>query len=194
MLDSHNRITDKKTLNEWLAYERKFYPCSSLQRFFKIGEGALLWHHQVLLRKTEYHLNVHHKVRYLVYKFFLRRTQLRYAIHIPLNCCDKGLHIVHIGPVLMNNQVTVGKDCSFHINTALVAGGNNDFAPKLGNRVIVGVGAVVLGNVEVADYVAIGANSVVNRSVTEENIAVAGAPARKISSNGTKTWNVKNKE
>ena len=47
---------------------------------------------------------------------------------------------------------------------------------------------VVLGNVTVADNVAIGANAVVNRDVLEENIAVAGVPAKKISNNGAIAW------
>ena len=35
----------------------------------------------------------------------------------------------------------------------------------------------------IADYVAIGANAVVNKDVTEETVAVAGVPAKKISDN-----------
>ena len=99
---------------------------------------------------------------------------------------------MHIGPVLMNGRVTVGKDCSFHINTALVAGGTNDDVPCLEDGVVVGIGAVVLGNVHVARNVAIGANAVVNKIVADENIAVAGVPAHKVSNGGRLNWN-KNK-
>ena len=77
---------------------------------------------------------------------------------------------------------------SLHVNTAIVAGGTNHEAPVLGRNVVVGIGAVVLGGVKVADYTAIGANAVVNKDVLEENTCIAGVPAKKISDNGSKSW------
>jgi len=119
--------------------------------------------------------------------------QYKYAMHVPLNCCGKGFLIIHIGPLLINDKASFGEDCSVHVNTMFVAGGTNDGAPQIGNNVVVGVGAVVLGPVKIADYVAIGANAVVNKDVLEENVAVAGVPAKVISKNGTKEWNKKDK-
>lgn len=58
----------------------------------------------------------------------------------------------------------------------------------MGKHVVVGIGAVVLGDVIVADNVAIGAGAVVNKDVLESNIAVAGVPAKKISNNGSSKW------
>lgn len=44
------------------------------------------------------------------------------------------------------------------------------------------------------DNIAIGANAVVNKNFTEENIAIAGIPAKKISNNGALEWNKNNKD
>lgn len=98
---------------------------------------------------------------------------------------------MHLGPILINGKARVGEDCVFHINTALVAGGLDGGVPHLGNHVIMGVGSVALGDIHIADNVAVGANALVNRSVEEENIAVAGVPAKKISNNGALEWNRK---
>jgi serine O-acetyltransferase len=49
--------------------------------------------------------------------------------------------------------------------------------PTLGNHVVVGSGAKVLGNIRVGDFVKIGANSVVLRSVPS-NSTVIGIPGR----------------
>lgn len=95
---------------------------------------------------------------------------------------------MHLGPILINANVQIGEDCSLHINTAFVAGGTNSGVPTLGNNIVVGVGATILGNTHIADGVAIGANAVVNRDVLEPDIAVAGVPAKKISNNGNKNW------
>lgn len=101
---------------------------------------------------------------------------------------------MHIGSVLINGRAHVGKDCAFHINTSLVAGGTNDDVPYLENGVVVGVGAVILGGVHIAENIAVGANAVVNKSFDEPDIAIAGVPAHKVSNNGRTHWNIKNKK
>jgi serine O-acetyltransferase len=169
------------------------YGSGGLKSFLLNDEAYILRKHAILLRKTEYYINTGKKVLNTIYKMRLNRFQNRYSMHIPVNCCDKGLRIMHVGPILMNSKVTVGENCCFHINTALVAGGTNDAVPTLGDGVVLGIGAIVLGGVYVADNVAIGANAVVNKDVMETNIAVAGVPAKKISNNGRNEWNKGNK-
>ena len=193
MLSIINRINTKIELKDWIEYERKKYGGGLLREIVPFSEKDVLRKHQVLLRKTEYHTNCKHKLRAQIYKIRLNRIQNKYALHIPINTCGRGLRIMHIGPVLMNQRVTVGEDCAFHINTALVAGGTNDGVPCLANGVVVGIGAVILGNVYVAENVAIGANAVVNKNVMEENIAIAGIPACKVSNGGRLNWNKKSK-
>ena len=163
-----------------------------IRNFFPVGESDVLWKHQRLLRKTEWYVNSGKKLRGLLSKIRLKRFQNKYGMHIPLNCCKAGLKIMHVGPILINANATVGKNCSIHINTGLVAGGTTDDAPILEDGVVVGIGAVILGGVHIAKNVAIGANAVVNKSIDEEDIAVAGVPAKKISNNGRSQWN-KNK-
>ena len=96
---------------------------------------------------------------------------------------------MHLGSVLTNGKTKIGQNVSLHINTAFVAKGVEDGAPIVGNGCVIGVGAVVIGNISIADNVAVGANSVVCKDITEENIAVAGIPAKKVSSNGRLKWN-----
>ncbi len=57
--------------------------------------------------------------------------------------------------------------------------------PTLGNHVVVGSGAKVLGNIRIGDFVKIGANSVVLRSVPS-NATVIGIPGRVIKSVGVR--------
>jgi serine O-acetyltransferase len=57
--------------------------------------------------------------------------------------------------------------------------------PKIGDNVYIGPGAKIFGDIEIADGIAIGANSVVNRSFTEPNIGIAGIPAKKINDKGS---------
>ena len=179
MLPEEKRIRTKAQLKDWLSVELQPYedlgPLQDLLNLFNANQGAILRRHMILLRTTEYHINAGHRLRALLWKLRLRRLQNRYELHVALNCCGRGLHIMHLGPILMNGHVTVGENCCG--------------VPTLGDNVIVGFGAVILGGVHIADGIAVGANAVVNKDFTEPNIAIAGVPARKISDHGTESWN-----
>ena len=186
MVKKENRINSKKELKEWIEYEK--LKKKSIRDFIPMGEAYILRKHQLLLRKTEYYLNTKKIIRAMIYRMRLSVIQNKYSLHIPPNTCGKGLKIMHIGPILLNGRAIVGENCVFHINTALVAGGNNDDTPVLGNNVVLGIGSVVVGGIRIADNVAVGANAVVNKDVVESDITVAGVPAKKISDKGRSEW------
>ncbi len=189
-------ITSKKELNEWLKYEKARYGLRggrliTCMKYLYGSEIATIWHFQKRLRLTEYYLNSRKRILYYLSSWRLNRLKNKYSLNITLNGCGKGLKIMHLGPILMNGKVKIGEDVSIHINTSFVAQGVSDAVPKIGNGVVIGVGAVILGGVKIANNVAIGANAVVNKDVLEENIAVAGVPAKKVSNSGRLEWNKK---
>jgi len=190
MLAEDKRIKTRAQLKDWIDYEMSLYGGAKLSDVLMLTEGAILRRHQQLLRKGEYHDNVGHKLRSVYYRLRVKLIQNRHCLHIARNCCGRGLHIMHLGPILMNGHITVGENCSIHINTSIVAGGRDNGVPTLGDDIIIGVGAVILGGIELADGIAIGANSVVNKSFYEPDITIAGMPARKISEHGSSSWGV----
>ena len=97
---------------------------------------------------------------------------------------------MHVGPILTNPRVRMGQNV-VHMNTAVVAQGITNDVPMIGNDVVIGTGATLLGGITIADGIAIGANSLVNKSFDDPNIAIAGIPAKKISDNGRYKWNRK---
>lgn len=183
-------IQNRNDLKRFLKTELPAYG-SGWKRWIPvdIAESQVLQKYTYLLRCTEYHLNMNHKLRYRLFRLRLLRMQTKYSIHIPVNVFDEGLRIMHLGPILVNHHAVVGKNCYLHLFTSIVAGGLTSDAPVLGDNIVVGIGATVLGKVCLANGIAIGAHSVVNKSFSEENIAIAGVPARKISTNGTIMWN-----
>ena len=191
LMSNRKIISSKKDLKEWLKYEKTKYASDLIKDFFLIGEAAILRRFQTILRKAEYYNNTKKRIRAIFYKLRLSKMQCKYSINIPINTCGKGLKIMHLGPILINSHASLGENCSIHINTAVVARGTDNLVPTLGNGIVIGVGAVVLGGVFLADNIAIGANSVVNKSFDESNIAIAGVPAKKISNNGRASWGKK---
>ena len=181
----YKRIKSLKEYKEWRKYEDHIYSDRGIRYrilyFLQASERVILHKHMKLLRKTEYHTNCGHKIRAAIYQYRLNKLQNKYAIHIPINTCGKGLRLMHLGPILLNKEVRLGEDCTLHINTALVSGNKFCGAPKGGDRVTVFTGASVIGGVTIADGIKIGANSVVTKSFFEENSILAGVPAKNIS-------------
>lgn len=184
----HDVISSRKDLKAWLAYEKKKYKSTTPFGWLTpITEQDAIWRYQKRLRKTEYHLNTGHKIRYAFSRVRLHRIQFRYGMKVKLNSCGKGLKIMHMGSILTNGDI--GTDCSLHVNASIVSGGRDTGTPIIGNNCVIGVGAVILGSIKLGNGIAVGANAVVNKSFEENGIAIAGVPAKKISNNGCDSWN-----
>lgn len=84
--------------------------------------------------------------------------------------------------IVVHPNVTLGRDVMIWHNVTLSVSDSPGTTSRLtvGNRVTIGTGAVVVtplrGSLTICDDVAIGANSVVSRSITEPG-TYAGAPA-----------------
>ena len=183
----YTRIQTRAELKEWLALETARFPNRRKYRILNIlniGENAILRRHQILLRKTEYYINSGHRVLAKIYKLRLLQFQIKYGMHIPPNTFGRGLHVMHVGEIDVNTNARAGENCAIHVHTSLAAGGFNDFTPKLGDGVLLFMGAIVCGDTYLADNVVVGANSVVTKSVYEENVTVSGNPAQIVSHKG----------
>lgn len=146
------------------------------KKFFNPTRKYLL-----LLRKTEYHINNKHKILSIVYRFRLKLISNKYLTYIPINSADSGLSLPHLGCIYINGNSKIGKNCSIHEMVNIGATSGNDKSPVLGNNVFIGSGAKVIGDIYIADDVAIGAGAVVVKSINEKGTTWAGCPAKKIS-------------
>lgn len=181
------RINTKEDLRDWLDYELRRYPNYGRYRIYNVllmSENAVLRRHQILLRKTEYHINSGHRFLSRIYRMRLELFQMKWRIHIPPNVFGRGLRVMHVGEMHINGRARAGENCTVHAHTSLAAAGFNDGVPTIGNGVVLFMGAIVAGDIHIADNVVIGANSVVSRSVEEENVTVAGNPAKIVSHKG----------
>ncbi|MBS6717468.1 hypothetical protein [Bifidobacterium longum] len=145
----------------------------------------VIWRFERLLRKAEYYRNCHRTVIGKMYAYWLH-----YRVHgfgqklgfsIPLNVFGPGLSIAHVGTIVVNGNAKVGKNCRIQECTTIGATNGSGDAPILGDNIFLGSGARIIGGVELADDVAVGANAVVVRDVLTPGITVAGVPARQIS-------------
>lgn len=88
--------------------------------------------------------------------------------------------IAHQGAIVIHEWATIGDDCKIRQGVTigqLSGSANREGAPIIGNRVEIGVGAVVVGPVTLGDDAMIGPNAIVVRDVPAGASAM-GPPAR----------------
>lgn len=75
--------------------------------------------------------------------------------------------------IVIGETATIGDDCTIYHNATLGGTGKdkNKRHPDIGNNVMVGAGAKVLGPIQVGNYVKIGANSTVLTDIPD-NVTV----------------------
>lgn len=127
------------------------------------------------------------------YRMFRIGTKCNFSIGI--NCIGKGLSLAHVGPVIISSAARIGENCRIHVGVNIgTAAGTTGQAPKIGNNVYIGPGAKLFGPITIGNGVAIGANAVVNKSFEEDNISIAGVPAKVINHTGSEGMLIKGSE
>ncbi|MDW5289365.1 serine acetyltransferase [Formosa sp. PL04] len=141
-----------------------------------------IWTFQKTLRKLEYYHNCKNKglnkLIYIYLKFKFKRISIKLGFSIPINVFGPGLAIVHYGTIVVNSKAKVGKNCRIHPCTNIGASGGSKKAPIIGDNVYIAPGVKIYGNISIANNTALSANAVVNKSITEEGMMVAGVPAK----------------
>lgn len=149
------------------------------------------WQFIKAMRRLEYYQNVSKyniigKIKWIISKFLFRKISIKFGYSIPINVFGAGLSLPHRGNIIINPKTKIGENCRIHVGVNI--GAHKDKAPIIGNNVYIGPGAILFGNIEIADNITIGANATVNKSFTMPNVTIAGTPAKIIKEN-TPSWN-----
>ena len=117
----------------------------------------------------------------LLYKLLYRWVEWTCGISLPYTVpVGRRVRLWHHGAMILHARA-IGDDC--HIRHCTTFGVAHTYAnegiPTIGNRVDIGAGACVLGNVTLGDGCVVGANAVVLMDVPAGGVAV-GVPARVI--------------
>jgi serine O-acetyltransferase len=101
----------------------------------------------------------------------------------------KGLFISHFGNIIISHKVIIGDYCniSHEVTIGQSGRGGEQKTPIIGDRVYIGPGAKIFGDIKIGNNVAIGANAVVNKDLPDNAVAV-GVPAIIKSYKGSKDF------
>lgn len=143
---------------------------------------------EVLILYPSVHALISHRIAHWFYKhkmFFIARLTSQLSRHFtgieihPGAKIGKGLFIDHGMGVVIGETAEIGDNVTIYHGVTLGGTGKEKGKrhPTVGNNVLIGCGAKVLGNIRIGDNSNIGANSVVLKDIPAGATAV-GIPAK----------------
>ena len=148
---------------------------------------------EVILLYQGFHILIYHRIAHFLYKhklLFLARliSQLgRFFTGIEIHPgakIGKRLFIDHGMGIVIGETAVIGDDCTIYHGATLGGTGKDTKKrhPTIGNNVMVGCGAKILGPIKIGDNVKVGAGSIVLKPI-ENNVTVVGVPAHVVKKN-----------
>ena len=134
---------------------------------------------EVIILYPGFHILVFHKLSHFLYIhkiFFLARLNSQIGrfftgieIH-PGAQIGRRFFIDHGMGIVIGETATIGNDCTMYHNATLGGTGKDKLKrhPDIGNNVMIGAGAKILGPIKIGNNVKIGANSTVLKNIPDD--------------------------
>lgn len=138
---------------------------------------------EVMILYPGFHILIFHRLSHFLYihkLFFLARliSQIgRFFTGIEIHPGAKigrRFFIDHGMGIVIGETTTIGNDCIMYHNATLGGTGKDKYKrhPDIGNNVMIGAGAKVLGPIKIGNNVKIGANSTVLKNIPDDATVV----------------------
>lgn len=147
---------------DWLLQSEQYHICSFVKA----------------LRSEEFYQDIHPN-KFKLYRWKRKKNKLgaRLGFFIPAGCFGPDLKIWHYGSIIVNPESRIGSGCDIHGNCCIGSNGRTQDSPVIGNNVNLGQNCQVIGGINVADGVKVGAGAIVVANIDKENATVVGIPA-----------------
>ncbi len=157
-------------------------------RFF----GDDIWKFIIAYRKKDYYSNIKNRFKSILILPFKLFYNYRFSVLSHRLCFSiasfnigPGLCLVHYGSIVIGDNAIIGSNCRIQEGVTIGATNGSSKSATIGNNVFIGTGAKIIGDICIANDVAIGANAVVCKSVEEPGTTWGGVPAKKIGDNNS---------
>ena len=178
-------IQTKQDLKEYLSADMKFYSSYNKKDklIFRICQDSFYYIYKYIkfLRKEEYYANIHSsKFNTLMCLWYYKRKNKlgnKLGFRIPRNTFGPGLEIYHHGEVIVNEGARIGANAKLHGGNCIGNNGKIDLAPQIGDYLNLGIGAKIIGKVNLGNNIRVGANAVVTKSFDGDSLTLVGIPA-----------------
>jgi serine O-acetyltransferase len=115
-----------------------------------------------------------------IYAFLNRRFEAETNAYLPLNNSIAGpINFLHgTSGVFISGGAVIGKNCTIYhqvtIGSNMLVDSKNLGSPTIGDNVLIGAGAKIIGKVRIGNNCRIGANAVVSIDLPDNSIALSG--------------------
>ncbi len=117
------------------------------------------------------------------YGLLQRRLGIKLGFSIAKDALGYGVVIPHYGTIVVGGGNKIGNYSVLHTSTCITHGQN-----VIGDMFYLSTGAKIIGDgIRIGNNVSVSANSVVNKSIPDSNILLAGSPAN-IKKNDYLSW------
>lgn len=119
---------------------------------------------------------------WILYSYLRKRYMYKYGIQIPTPTkIGEGCYIGHFGNIIINEKAVIGNNCNIAHGTTIGKANRGKLMgnPVIGNKVWIGTGSVIIGNIKVGNNVLIAPLTYVNFDVPDNSVVV-GNPAKVI--------------
>lgn len=176
---------NRKRLIEILNNDKKNYFFENEKKISFILNNSprkYFYKYIISLRKYNYYnskKNILSKI--LAFIYFRKKNRIGVKVNLEIGTNDIGEDLkIHHQNIVINKNSKIGNHCILHGNNCVGNNGNGIESPILSDNVELGFGSSVIGDVILAKGIVVGANSIVTKSFLEEDIVIAGNPARKM--------------
>ena len=142
-------------------------------RYIKTGEASIwdVMYYMTLKKEFRniFYMRIGWPKRFL--NFFMPEMESLCIGGLTSNHVGEGLLILHGVGIVINKNAVLGKNCTI-LQNVTIGDREGRGVPKIGNNVLIGAGAMVLGGVEIGDDVRIGAGSIVLTDIPKGSTVV----------------------
>ena len=152
---------------------------------------------EILLTYSGIHATINHRIAHWLYRHHIpfiprcisQTSRFLTGIEIhPGARIGKGLFIDHGMGVVIGETAEIGDNCVLFHNVSLGGTGHQKGKrhPTIGDNVLIGTGAMLIGKTKVGSNVKIGADTLIINKKVPNNCTVVGTPGKIVKLNGKK--------
>ncbi|MDC7288823.1 hypothetical protein NXH76_13520 [Blautia schinkii] len=172
-----------------IAEDKEYYYGEWFKRIYRMMTHNPVYQrgkYIIVARKAGYYsLNCNSILKIVLCFYYTRKKNIlgeKLGIELGPNEFGRRIRIYH-NNIVVNGGAIIGDDCELYGNNCIGNKGS-DFgpldAPILANSISIGVGAKVIGKVQIADNIKISSMSLVNKDLKESGALYGGIPVQMI--------------
>lgn len=139
--------------------------------------------------------NCHNRFTYMIAKIMMHHYKEKHNLMLPFGRTGGGLALGYPHDIIVNGGVKIGEYACLYKGVLIgsVKGGKRGGVPTIGDNVVIGQNATVVGNITVGNDVLIAAGAFVNFDIPDHSVVIGNPGEIHYKVGATEEYNIKEK-